>query len=103
MRFFFMSAKRFLVVTALLFFACHSLCAQTNNGGITGSILDSSGAAIADAQVGCHRCRNTHRVHNNIHVHGRLPFWKPGFGSLQPHCDCEGIQNCRSDGRCCSD
>src|SRR5882762_1460383 len=51
MRFFFMSAKRFLVVTALLFFACHSLCAQTNNGGITGSILDSSGAAIADAKV----------------------------------------------------
>ena len=51
MRFFSMSAKRFLVVTALLFFACHSLCAQTNNGGITGSILDSSGAAIADAQV----------------------------------------------------
>src|SRR5207302_2580218 len=51
MRFFFMSAGRFLVVTALLFFACHSLCAQTNNGVITGSILDSSGAAIADAKV----------------------------------------------------
>src|SRR5882762_2114125 len=51
MRFLFTSARRFLVVAALLFFSCHSLCAQTNNGGITGSILDSSGAAVAGAEV----------------------------------------------------
>src|SRR5258708_5554206 len=51
MRFLFTSARRFLVVEALLFFSCHSLCAQPNNGGITGSILDSSGAAVAGAEV----------------------------------------------------
>jgi len=51
MRFFYISASRFLVVAGLAFFACYSLWAQTNNGGITGSILDSSGAAIADAEV----------------------------------------------------
>ena len=51
MRCFYISASRFLVVTAVLFFACYSLSAQTNNGGITGSILDSSGAAVADADI----------------------------------------------------
>src|SRR6266436_221420 len=51
MRFLFTSARRFLVVTALLFFSGITARAQTNNGGITGSILDSSGAAVAGAEV----------------------------------------------------
>jgi len=50
MRFFFTSASRFLVLLTLLFLASHSLPAQTN-GGIAGSILDSSGGAVVDAQV----------------------------------------------------
>ena len=51
MRFFHSSATRFLVVLAFFSMACHPLFAQTNNGGITGTILDSSGAAIAGAEV----------------------------------------------------
>ena len=41
----------FLAVAALLLFPSHSLRAQTNNGGITGTILDSSGAVVVGAQV----------------------------------------------------
>jgi hypothetical protein len=51
MRLFYVSATRFFIFAALLFFACYSLSAQTNNGGITGTILDSSGGAVADAEV----------------------------------------------------
>jgi Carboxypeptidase regulatory-like domain len=51
MRFFYSSATRFLVVFAFFSIAGRPLWAQTNNGGITGTILDSSGAAISGAEV----------------------------------------------------
>ena len=51
MRYHLTSGSRFLSLIALFFIASYSLPAQTNNGGIAGSILDSSGAAVANAQV----------------------------------------------------
>jgi len=51
MRLFYISATRFFIFAAFLFFACYSLSAQTNNGGITGTILDSSGGAVVGAEV----------------------------------------------------
>lgn len=51
MRVFYSSATRFLAVFAFFSIACPSLWAQTNNGGITGTILDSSGAAVSGAEV----------------------------------------------------
>jgi hypothetical protein len=51
MRSFYIAASRFLVLIAFLSIACHSIGAQTNNGGITGTILDSSGAAVSGAEV----------------------------------------------------
>ena len=51
MRFFYSSATRLLVVFAFFSIAGRSLWAQTNNGGITGTILDSSSAAISGAEV----------------------------------------------------
>ena len=51
MRVFHASHARFLAVLAVLSFACYPLLAQTNNGGIAGTVLDSSGAAISGAEV----------------------------------------------------
>ena len=45
------SQARFLTVLAVLVLSSYPLFAQTNNGGIAGTILDSSGAAVANAQV----------------------------------------------------
>jgi hypothetical protein len=45
------SSFRFFIFLLLLTFAVNPLRSQTNNGAITGSILDSSGGAVADAQV----------------------------------------------------
>jgi hypothetical protein len=45
------SLTRSLVLLTLLLFAWHPLLAQTNNGGIAGTILDSSGAAVSGAEV----------------------------------------------------
>src|ERR1700687_4884464 len=42
---------RVFALALLLRFAVSPLWSQTNNGAISGSILDSSGGAIADAQV----------------------------------------------------
>lgn len=42
---------RSLALLTLLLFAWHPLVAQTNNGGIAGTILDSSGAVISGAEV----------------------------------------------------
>jgi hypothetical protein len=52
MRYFAVLFGRTLAVVLLVFLvATTSLLAQTNNGSITGSILDSSGGAVADAEV----------------------------------------------------
>lgn len=53
MRLFFTSAFRFptFVSLFLLLLMCHPLAAQTGNGGIAGTIMDSSGAAVVDAEV----------------------------------------------------
>lgn len=53
MRLFFTSAFRFptFVILFLFLLACRPLAAQTGNGGIAGTILDSSGAIVAGAQV----------------------------------------------------
>jgi hypothetical protein len=45
------SFRYVLATVALLVLACYPLWAQTSNGGIAGTILDSSGAAVSDAQV----------------------------------------------------
>ena len=45
------SLRRSLGLLTLLLFAWHPLLAQTNNGGIAGTVLDSSGAAISGAEV----------------------------------------------------
>lgn len=45
------SLTRSLILLTLLLFAWHPLMAQTNNGGIAGTILDSSGAAVSGAEV----------------------------------------------------
>src|ERR1700730_7363632 len=45
------AAGRLLGVALLLILGGSSLQAQTNNGAISGSIIDSSGGAVADAQV----------------------------------------------------
>lgn len=44
-------ARRFLVASLLLIVLGFSVHAQTNNGAIAGSILDSSGGAVPDAQL----------------------------------------------------
>ena len=46
-----LSLLKFLSFSLLLAFSGIMARAQTNNGGITGSILDSSGAAVAGAEV----------------------------------------------------
>ena len=51
MRVFYASPSRFLAFVTFLLFAWHPLLAQTNNGGIAGTILDSSGAAVSGAEV----------------------------------------------------
>lgn len=56
---------RFLAVAVLLVFAEVSLHAQTNNGAIAGSILDSQGAAIAGAQVTATGVES-HSVYNTV-------------------------------------
>jgi hypothetical protein len=56
---------RFLAVTFLLFISAHSLLAQTSNGAISGSILDSSGGAIVGAQISATGVE-THSVYNTV-------------------------------------
>ncbi len=56
---------RFLAVAVLFIFAGFSLRAQTNNGAIAGSILDSSGGAIAGAEVVATGAE-THSVYNTV-------------------------------------
>src|SRR5258705_1408440 len=56
---------RFLAVAVLFIFAGFSLHAQTNNGAIAGSILDSSGGAIAGAQVTATSVE-THSLYNTV-------------------------------------
>src|SRR5215472_6721790 len=56
---------RFLAVAVLLTLSGFSLRAQTNNGAIAGSILDSSGAAIVGAQVTATGVE-THSVYNVV-------------------------------------
>lgn len=56
---------RFLAVGVLFIFAGFSLRAQTNNGAIAGSVLDSSGGAIAGAEVVATGAE-THSVYNTI-------------------------------------
>src|SRR4029077_2807932 len=46
-----LSLLRFLSFSLFLTFSGITARAQTNNGGITGTILDSSGGAVADAEV----------------------------------------------------
>src|SRR5215468_5867061 len=55
----------FLAVAVLLIFAGFPLHAQTNNGAIAGSILDSSGGAIAGAEVVATGVE-THSVYNTV-------------------------------------
>src|SRR6266436_6213956 len=56
---------RFLAVAFLLSIATHSLRAQTSNGAIAGSILDSSGGAVPGAQVTATGVE-THSVYNTV-------------------------------------
>jgi hypothetical protein len=51
MRYFAQTFGHVFSVVVLLLLVATSLFAQTNNGSITGSILDSSGGAVADAEV----------------------------------------------------
>src|SRR5215469_1877760 len=59
------AASRIVVVALFLGFLGSSLKAQTNNGAIAGSILDSSGAAIVGAQVTATGVE-THSVYNVV-------------------------------------
>jgi len=56
---------RLLSFAVLILFAVHSLPAQTNNGAISGSIIDSSGGAVADAQVQATSVES-HSVYNTV-------------------------------------
>src|SRR5882757_3320220 len=56
---------RFLVAAVLFIFAGFSLRAQTNNGAIAGSILDSSGGAVVGAQIAATGVE-THSVYNTV-------------------------------------
>jgi hypothetical protein len=56
---------RFLAFAVLLTLSGFSLRAQTNNGAIAGSILDSSGAAIVGAEVTATGVE-THSVYNTV-------------------------------------
>src|ERR1700730_9682810 len=56
---------RLLSFAVLILFAVHRLPAQTNNGAISGSILDSSGGAVADAQVQATSVES-HSVYNTV-------------------------------------
>ncbi len=58
-------ALRHLVFAFLVFVASPGLRAQTNNGAIAGSILDSSGAAVVDAEVVA-TGMETHSVYNTV-------------------------------------
>src|SRR5258707_6378313 len=59
------ASGRFLTVAVLFIFAGFSLRAQTSNGTITGSIVDSSGGAIAGAQLTATGAQ-THSVYNTV-------------------------------------
>jgi hypothetical protein len=59
------AAGRFLALAVLLILVGSSLQAQTNNGAIAGSILDSSGGAIAGAQIAATGLE-THSVYNTV-------------------------------------
>src|SRR5258706_4385098 len=59
------ASGRFLAVAVLFIFAGFSLRAQTSNGTITGSIVDSSGGAIAGAQLTATGAQ-THSVYNTV-------------------------------------
>jgi hypothetical protein len=65
MRFVGIAAGRFFVAAFLLTFAGFALHAQTNNGAIAGSILDSSGAAVVGAQIVATGVE-THSVYNTV-------------------------------------
>src|ERR1700721_3003370 len=56
---------RFLAAAVLLIFAGFSLHAQTNNGAVAGSILDSSGGAVPGAQITATGVE-THSVYNTV-------------------------------------
>src|SRR6267378_1701562 len=56
---------RFLAVAVLFIFAGFSLRAQTSNGAIAGSILDSSGGAVVGAQIAATGVE-THSVYNTV-------------------------------------
>ena len=56
---------RFLVAAVLFTFAGFPLRAQTNNGAIAGSILDSSGGAVVGAQITATGVE-THSVYNTV-------------------------------------
>src|SRR3984893_1709899 len=56
---------RLLSFAVLILFAVHRLPAQTNNGAISGSILDSSGGAVADAQIQATSVES-HSVYNTV-------------------------------------
>jgi len=65
MRFVGVAAGRFLFTTFLLTLTGFALHAQTNNGAIAGSILDSSGGAIAAAEVTATGVE-THSVYSTV-------------------------------------
>src|SRR5215469_8905467 len=65
MRSLLVAAGRILLAALFLGFLGSSLKAQTNNGAITGSILDSSGAAVVGAQVMA-TGEETHSVYNVV-------------------------------------
>jgi Carboxypeptidase regulatory-like domain len=56
---------RFLAVAVLFIFAGFSLRAQTSNGAIAGSILDSSGGVVPDAQITATGVES-HSVYNTV-------------------------------------
>jgi len=60
-----LSLLKFLSFSLLLTLSGIAARAQTNNGGITGSILDSSGAAVAGAEVTATGAE-THTIYTTI-------------------------------------
>ncbi|HET6932624.1 MAG TPA: TonB-dependent receptor [Candidatus Acidoferrum sp.] len=65
MRSLFVAPGRFLVAAVLLVFAGFSLRAQTNDGAIAGSVVDSSGGAITGAEIVATGV-DTHSVYNTV-------------------------------------
>lgn len=61
----FVAAGRLLAVAVLFIFAGLSLRAQTSNGAIAGSIVDSSGGAVVGAQIAATGVE-THSVYNTV-------------------------------------